>query len=274
MLEYTCKKEVKGEDELPKIKVLEDTLFYEEKGVGDQKVTLLLLHGAGGCCYQWNNVFSELGGEYRIVSLDLPGHGLSTGRGRRSIESYVQVVRAFVRAAGLLPFVFCGHSMGGAIAMEYALRYSEDLVGMILMATGARLKVSPLFFEVCQDDDLDKLSILLGKFAFSPNVSLVQIKKWQKECGLPLAETFYGDFLACDNFDRLKEILDIQIPTLVVGGDEDNMTPLKYAHYLHEYISGAELEIVAGGGHMLMLEKPQEIRVIISKFIARIIQEF
>ena len=258
---------------MPEIKVLADTLFYEEKGVGDQKTTLLLLHGAGGCCYQWNNIFSELGDEYRVVSLDLPGHGRSTGRGRRSIESYVEVVRAFVRAADLSPFVFCSHSMGGAIAIEYALRYSDDLLGMILVATGARLKVSPLFFEVCQDEDLDKLSILLGKFAFSPNVSLVQIKKWQKECGLPLAETIYGDFLACDNFDCLKEISDIQIPTLVVGGDEDNMTPLRYSHYLHEHISGSDLEIVGGAGHMLMVEKPQEIKAIISKFMTERIQK-
>ncbi len=258
---------------MPEIKGLSDTLFYEEKGVGGQGDTLLLLHGAGGCCYQWNSMFSELGDEYRVVSLDLPGHGRSAGRGRRSIESYVEVVRAFVRAAGLSPFVFCGHSMGGAIAMEYAFRYSEDLLGMILVATGARLKVSPLFFEVCQDEDLDKLSILLGKFAFSPNVSLVQIKKWQNECGFPPAETIYGDFLACENFDCLKEIADIQIPTLVVCGDEDNMTPLKYSHYLHEHIPKSDMEIISGAGHMLMVEKPHEIKAIISKFIAERIRK-
>ncbi|HAP32053.1 MAG TPA: alpha/beta hydrolase, partial [Firmicutes bacterium] len=80
-------------------------------------------------------------------------------------------------------------------------------------------------------------------------------------------EVWYADFTACNNFDILSDLLRINIPTLVLCGAEDRMTPLKYSRYLAENIAWAKLEIFDGAGHMLMLEKPDEVNMAVQNFL-------
>ena len=81
--------------------------------------------------------------DHEVYALDLPGHGRSGGPGRTDIGAYAEVVREFADALKLPAFVLGGHSMGGAIALEFALRYGSRLAGLILVGTGARLRVAP-----------------------------------------------------------------------------------------------------------------------------------
>ncbi len=251
---------------MPKVNVNGELFYYEERGEVGKGTTLLLVHGAAGTSSQWEDILEDLGREHRVIALDLPGHGNSTGRGGRTVGTYLKAVKAFTETIHLSPFVFCGHSMGGAIGIEYALKYPEDLLGLTLISSGGRLRVSPLFLEICLEGDQDKIQILLTKYAYAPTVSLVDVQKLHKKWGFPSMQVSYGDFLACDNFDRLKDLPDINVPTLVVCGDEDQMTPVKYSEYLAKHISNSYLEVIHGGGHMLMVEKSLELREILQKF--------
>jgi pimeloyl-ACP methyl ester carboxylesterase len=79
-----------------------------------------------------------------------------------------------------------------------------------------------------------------------------------------------GDLMACDGFDVISRLGEIDCPTLVICGEEDRMTPMRYAQYLANHIKGARIEIIQGAGHMVMLEKPQEVRNRMLEFLRTI----
>jgi len=85
-------------------------------------------------------------------------------------------------------------------------------------------------------------------------------------------EVLYGDFLACDQFDIVKEIEEINLPTLILCGDEDQLTPLKYSQFLHSRIKGSKLEVLPNAGHMVMMESPQVFNEKIGKFIEEVLK--
>jgi pimeloyl-ACP methyl ester carboxylesterase len=111
-------------------------LAYHEQGSGDPP--LLLLHGFTGSRLDWADVVSELARDRRVVAYDQRGHGDSTNFGRRDAYTFTQLVAdlaAVVDAQGLAPFDLLGHSMGGVVAMGYALAHADKLRSLILMDT-------------------------------------------------------------------------------------------------------------------------------------------
>jgi pimeloyl-ACP methyl ester carboxylesterase len=79
-----------------------------------------------------------------------------------------------------------------------------------------------------------------------------------------------GDLRACDTFDLVEQIKAISLPTLVICGTDDLMTPPKYAEYLHEEINGSQLVLIPAAGHMVMLEKPDEVGRSIEAFLEQL----
>ena len=79
--------------------------------------------------------------------------------------------------------------------------------------------------------------------------------------------TLRADFLACDVFDRRADVSRIALPTLILCGDADRMTPVKFSQYLHEQIAGSQLIVVPGAGHMVMLEQPAAVAEAVAYFL-------
>ena len=103
---------------------------------------LVFLHGAGSSSLSF---YYQLRHFRNAKAIDLPGH--PDGQPCASIEGYLEWVRGFIKARRYKDVVLCGHSMGGAIAQLYALKYPEELKGIILMGTGAKLRVHPDYLE-------------------------------------------------------------------------------------------------------------------------------
>ena len=80
----------------------------------------------------------------------------------------------------------------------------------------------------------------------------------------------YGDFLACDSFNVMDSVNRIRVPTLLICGSEDRMTPRNRSEYLREQIDGAKLHVVEGSGHMVMIERPDEVANLIAEFLDKI----
>ena len=162
-------------------------------------------------------------------------------------------MREFADALKLPAFVLGGHSMGGAIALEFALRYGGRLAGLILVGTGARLRVAPEILTGIQND-IEGTTALLAEWAHGehvdPNLQRIYLRRLREVDPQVLA----GDFLACDAFDRRADVAAITVPALILCGDADRMTPVKYSQFLAEQMPGAQLIIVPGAGHMAMLE--------------------
>ena len=223
---------------------------------------LVFIHGAGSSSLSF---YYQLQHFRNSKALDLPGH--PTGRPCPSIEQYLEWVRGFTTARRYKNMVICGHSMGGAISILYALRYPEEVRGIILMGTGARLRVHPDYLQLGKDSVEDKAQWLENQMAYYPGVAtdMVQsLKRRSVEIG-PSVEV--NDLMACDEFDVMNEIENISLPTLVICGDQDTMTPVKYADYMADRIPGAKKVIVPGASHFVQLQKYKQVNASIEEFM-------
>ena len=83
-------------------------------------------------------------------------------------------------------------------------------------------------------------------------------------------ESVHGDYVACNGYDVTERLNEIDIPTLIIGGTDDKMTPIAYSHYLAEHIIGAKLVSLNGGGHMLAQEQPEPVASAVLEFLANV----
>ncbi len=226
---------------------------------------LVLVHGAGGNLMHWPGELRRLPG-HMVYALDLPGHGKSSGAGRAEIGAYVEVVRAFAEALQLPPFVLGGHSMGGAIAQEFALRYPGRLTGLLLVGTGARLRVAPQILAGILSD-FSGTTELLAQWTHGEHTDPNLLRLYTRRLREVSPQVIHDDFVACDTFDRRADVSRITTPTLILCGDADRMTPVKYSQFLHEQIAGSQLVIVPGAGHMVMLEQPAAVARAVAAFL-------
>jgi len=159
-----------------------------------------------------------------------------------------------------------GAAMGGAIALDFALRYPYRLAGLILVGSGARLRVAPAILTGILSD-FEATVDLVCDYAFGPNAT-ERLKHLGRQRLLKTPpEVLHGDYTACDVFDVMERLEEVRCPTLVIGGTADRLTPPKYSIYLRDHIPGAELVLVDAAGHMVMLEKPDVVAKAVSKFI-------
>lgn len=253
---------------MPYATVNEEKIFYAYHASPNFGAPhLILVHGAGGNHQLWGHAIRNLGAA-NTYALDLPGHGRSGGTGRWAIPDYAAFIVAFMEALGLDQAVIAGHSMGGATAMEMALRYPQRVSGLILVATGARLRVLPAILNGTLANFEDTIK-LVCEYAYSSHAPPQLVRQGRRQMLNVPPQTVHDDFAACDAFDVMERLGEIRCPTLVICGTEDALTPPKYATFLAEKIAGAELKLIEGAGHMVIIEKPDLIATAITSALAR-----
>src|SRR5919201_1393526 len=119
---------------------------------GTRGPTICFVHGSGGSHAVWIRQLEGLADLARIVALDLPGHGESDGDGVGTIEQAAGAVREVLDELGVARAIVGGHSMGGAIALAFALANPDRIAGLVLVGTGARLRVLPTIVETLERD--------------------------------------------------------------------------------------------------------------------------
>jgi pimeloyl-ACP methyl ester carboxylesterase len=200
--------------------------------------------------------------------LDLPGHGDSPGDGETTIVGYVEQVVSWLDEQGIERAVLAGHSMGGAIAMTAALEKPERVAGLVLVGTGGRLRVNGEILQAAADPvRFEETVEVVITWAFSDQtpektVALAKVRMLETR-----PEIIHGDFVACNQFDICDHLPELQVPTLIVCGEQDRLTPLKYARHLNEEIPESTLVLIESAGHMVMLERPLEVTGAVEKFL-------
>ncbi len=224
---------------------------------------LVFVHGAGSSSLAF---YYQLRHFRNSKAIDLPGH--PAGKACTTIEGYVEWVRGFNTARRYKDVVLCGHSMGGAIAQLYALRYPDELRGLILIGTGARLRVKPDYLNLAKHPGEDNSRWLEGQKehfqGVDSDIYQVLVRR-ASEVG-PAVEL--NDLKACDQFDVMEDVHNISLPTQVVCGSDDVMTPVKYSDYLASQIKNSREEIITGANHFVQLQKYQQVNDQIQRFMA------
>jgi len=159
-----------------------------------------------------------------------------------------------------------GNSLGGAIAMEWALRYPDHAAGLILIGTGARLRVGQAIFDML-DRQWPACIPALVDYALSANAPAElrqRVQQWHETVGQRATRT---DYAACNEFDIMPRLPGVAAPTLIVVGGEDGLTPPKYSRYLHEHLGSSQLLEVPGAGHLAMAQRPDLVNPAIEAFL-------
>jgi len=140
-----------------------------------------------------------------------------------------------------------------------------------LVGTGARLKVLPLILDGIKSN-FEETVKRINQFSYSRKAPSELVEKGVLGMRQCRAEVIYGDFLACDRFDTMKEVDKIDLPAIILCGDEDELTPIKYSQFLQDRIKGSKIAILPQAGHMVMMESPQAFNEKIGEFIEEVFE--
>ena len=241
------------------------SIAYQARLASKPVGSLFFVHGSGGDHHKWDGQMQQLPQQFNGVVIDLPGHAASSGPLLKTIAEGAKLLRKLPNLLNLhRPIWLVGHSMGSAMAISTALDYASQIDGLILIGAGSRMRVLPALLAALLEGKKDPTLLRWG-FASTTPIAIIEreLSAFQQ---VP-AEVLYNDFTACDHFDRSGDVARISLPTLLIVGEEDKLTPLKYSQQLHDYIPGSKLVVIPQAGHMVMLEKPAEVSQAIAEFV-------
>ena len=229
-------------------------------------MTIIFIHGSGGCADIWRYQTAHFP-DSRAVNLPGHPHGLIL----KGVDECVDWLRKYIEASGCKDVVLAGHSFGGAIALMYALKYPQELKGIVIIGSGARLKVHPMFLTPCEEaingDGQKWYKLVEEMYRLTPDDYKREVIAKQKAIG---PSVMLNDFLCCDKFDIMDRVHEIKVPALIICGESDAMTPVKFANYLGTRIANSRVVIVPEAGHFVLAEKPEVVNKAIEDFLAGI----
>ena len=250
---------------MPFVEVNGENIHYVHRDAGSS-INLVLIHGSGGSHENWPQECLEIGCA-NVYLIDLPGHGKSEGKNREDVDGYVAVVDAFCKALALENVALGGHSLGGAIAQASALDNPAWLTRLVLVGTGCRLRVMPMIFDAIETN-WEGAQEMMGQTVFSsnPDPALVAMERARTKNADP--QVLLGDFRACDKFDICARLGEITLPALILSGDDDKLTPLKYSQFLLDGIPDSKLVVLTKAGHLMALEQPGQFCQALKEFLS------
>ncbi len=206
-----------------------------------------------------------------MYALDLPGHGQSEGTGRQSVEAYADDVILFMQSLKIRSAVIVGMSMGSAVALTLALKYPKKVKALALLGSGAKMRVAQTVLETAGNPNTFESAVeTINTNCFSEGAqqNLVQLSKQSMLKMRP--PVLLGDFLACNEFNVIDQLEKITVPTIIICGAEDKMTPPKFSELLHAGVAKSTLHILDHAGHMVMLEQPDEVADLLKQFLDKL----
>lgn len=223
---------------------------------------LVFLHGWGLSSEILKPFYHYLKNDFAIYFLDLPGFGDSSIKKPMVLKDYAETVYEFLRKNQIENPIIVGHSFGGAVATKLAILHPESVSKLILVGASAirqphrkiiLLKKAADFIKPLMPEKLRKFILKLLKL---DKTDYAQIDSPE------LKETFKNVI-----GEDLKPFLpSIKLPTLVIWGEKDAVTPLSEGKLIAENIPNAKLAVIKNAGHFLFLEEPDEFIKLIKEF--------
>jgi pimeloyl-ACP methyl ester carboxylesterase len=246
-------------------------------------IPMVLIHGSLGSLHIWEGWVRELAPQARLISVDLPGHGL-TGpwpRDEYTVEAYADFIEVLVDSLNLDRFVLVGHSLGGAVAWSFAATRPDRVSQLVLVDAAGYPRESgdvPLSTELARLPLVGDIGIYfkperlvrrsLSEVYADPAMATPERVKRYAEL-----QRFPGNREATLQRARTQEPLDptplkrLSVPTLILWGAEDRWVPVADAFRFQNDIKGAKLEIFEKLGHNPMEEDPKRTAAAVASFL-------
>lgn len=234
---------------------------------------LALVNSLGTDARIWNAVIADLSREYRILSYDKRGHGLSDSPpGDYSLDDHLDDLEGLLDHVGLERLAVCGVSVGGMITQGFALRTPGRLTALVLCNTAPLMGNYAMWndrIDIVRKDGLLPLADPVMERWFSPDFragNSVELAGWRN---LFLRTDPAGYAATCATLrdtDLTGAIAAIALPTLVVAGEADLAAPVEMVRNCTA-IPGSRFEILPGTGHIPSIEQPEKLAALMRQFL-------
>jgi pimeloyl-ACP methyl ester carboxylesterase len=229
---------------------------------------IVFLHGAGMDHSVWALLARAFASHsFGVLAPDLPGHGRSRGAALSSIAALADWTAALIDAAGLRAARLVGHSMGSLVALDTAARHPAKVSALALIATAAPMRVSDDLLNAAKANEhaaIDMISLWAEGYraalggSQAPGLWMLGGAERLLEHSQP--GVIFADLSACNAYqDALASAGKVAVPSIVIQGSRDLMTPLKAGKAVAGAIANCRLIRIDGAGHMLMSERPDDV---------------
>ena len=244
-----------------------DFYYAETDGTDHNRPVVVLIHGAGSDHHCWPIQMRRLSG-WRVLAVDLPGHGRSTGRPRQSVQAYAQDLLVFLNELQIYRAVLVGHSLGASVALQLALEHPDLLAGLGLISAIAHLEAPPSLIDYFSNPLTIPLAIqLFQQWAFSPQTTPARVEAGLVALRGARPAVLAGDWQAFAHYDLPGGLGRISAPAWVATGGDDRLAPLPCAHFLAAGLPAARMQVFANAGHMLLHEQPAAVAAGLRAFL-------
>lgn len=246
-----------------------ETTFIQTAGqaIDPARPTVCFVHGAGMDHAVWTlfvRWFARNG--YNALAPDLRGHGRSAGAPLTTIEALAEWLLALFDTLGVSPVGLAGHSMGSLIALQAAATGGDKVRSLALLGFGYPMAVGAPLLDAARADDPLAVTMMTiwGHDAGAqigghqvPGLSITTITRRRLEAARP--GVLYADLNACHTYaGGAAAAAAVQCPVTLILGDRDRMTPVRGAREFAQSLGRAGIEMIAGCGHGMMEEKPEQ----------------
>lgn len=251
-------------------------LAVDEAGEGE---LLLFLHGIGGNRSNWADQLVELSKNYRAVSLDIRGYGSSDDyEGPASFNVFADDVLRVLDFYGARKAHICGLSLGGRIAQRFYAHYPERVASLILAdsrpdtADTRSPEDRDAFFNsrakpLLEGKQPSDIAENVARSLMGPNASKAVLETLRDSISALRVEPYLKAIRANLDDDYAGEINLIKVPTLVIVGEHDRLTPPELSRRISNEIEGARLVIVPDAGHLSNIENPAAFNAALAGFL-------
>jgi pimeloyl-[acyl-carrier protein] methyl ester esterase len=249
---------------------------YEYAGTDGSGAALLLIHGWGMHGGMWSGVAQRLAQNFSVMAVDLPGHGHSADHSRSPFPDTQRTLDAIVDELSVLfnaPLAICGWSLGGQIALRWAMRYPKQVSHLVTVASTPSFVQREgwdhaLSVEILQEfaDSLEHhYALTLKRFLALQVRGSEQERDWLAVLRDGLFSRGEPDLLALQAgleilrlCDLCSVLPDVNQPTLVLAGERDTLIPLQASQYIANNTQNGRLEVISGAAHVPFLSHPEE----------------
>lgn len=234
-------------------------------GAGER---LIFVHGSGDSGAVWAPLLRLLP-DFSTLAYDLPGHGArvaEVGPERMSVQDYAEDVFQHLTSLGVDGGVVIGHSLGGAVALRLAVDHPEFARRIVLVGSGARLRVAPFALEEARNAGPEG-SLALTEIGFAANHE-EQARAYHQARPATAPGMLLRDLSACDEFDIMPELAAITQPAMMIVGEGDRLTPVKYSDFLRQRLPGAEMVMIPDAGHYAQIEQAERVATALREWLA------
>jgi 3-oxoadipate enol-lactonase len=249
------------------------------KDHGGEGTPVVLVHGFPFDSEMWEQQVDALGDKFRVVTIDLLGFGESDAphdRSAYSIETYADQVKAVVDALGVGKVVLVGLSMGGYVTFAFMRKYRDFAAGVVLADTRAEADAPEAIErrtaqqkQVSEQGTAELIDALTGTYVSQATMDKKKdvVERVKSLMDNP-AYGFIGALEALKNrLDSTDGLVEIKVPTLIVVGEKDALTPPELSRKMHEHIGESRLVVIPEAGHMSNLESPDVFNGALAEFL-------